>query len=135
MTKNQKLNLVSLISRMSEAGFTFAEVMTLRRCEMTLGRWGERECGDGTDWALERDETTDKPFNVYHGEGKPRRYAIADKEKGALKRASAIAKLHGCEIFHQTDPRGCCLYITRKGDIPDGADVTSCYNNGIAMCI
>lgn len=31
-----------------------------------------------------------RPYNVYHGEGKARRYPIADREAGALKRLTVI---------------------------------------------
>ena len=139
MNKNQKLNYVRLLETLNKLGLDMAEVDTLIKCERTLGRWSELECGDGNDyasWAIERDETTDKPFMVTHPhKGDVRRVAVADREKGALKRAAAIATAHGLTIYHQTDPRGCSLYIIRPGDIPEGSDVTGSYSNGIAVCI
>jgi len=48
-----------LFSRLAILGFSVAESVTLRRCEMTLKRWAERECGDGSDWAIERAEPVD----------------------------------------------------------------------------
>ena len=93
-------------------------IIALRRCEMTLHRWGELECGDGNDyasWAIERDETTGEPFLVtYPHDGKERRRAIPDREKGALKRVATICKRAGLHFYHQTDPRGVQLYVGTK---------------------
>ena len=119
-----------LYSRLQERGFTYSEAAALRRIEMTLARWAERECGDGSDWAIERDEQTDKPYNVYHGNGPSRRYPIADREKGALKRARAICAARNARayvdgqcvnpiaVYHQGDCRGCMLYVVRMSDYP-----------------
>lgn len=151
-----------MIARLRELGFTYDEAQSLRRIEMTLQRWAERECGDGSDWAIERDDKIDKPFNVYHGEGKARRYAIADKEKGALKRLAAIVGVrngrvnppihvpdakHGAVIqsnpatagnalisYHQSDPRGCMVYLVKASDISDGSPIDSVYTRGVAVC-
>lgn len=103
------------------------EVDALLRCERRLRRWAERECGDGSSWAIERDDATGKPYNVYHGPGNGRRYPIADLEAGALRRATAIAERHGLTAYHQTDPRGCMLYLVRPGD--------TCYTRGIVVCV
>ena len=35
--------------------------------------------------------------------------------------------------YHQTDPRGCAVYIVRKADIPDGADIGSRYTRGVTV--
>lgn len=48
---------------------TIAHANTLRRAEMALARWAEAECGDGSNWHIERDEITGKPYSHYHGEG------------------------------------------------------------------
>ena len=139
-----------LFARLGQMGFTYDEAAQLRRIEMTLTRWRERECGDGSDWAIERDETTGKPFNVYHGEGRPRRYAIADREAGALKRAKAIvdarnARNEGSEfmaanaqdhvfLYDQQDCRGAAIYLVKRSDIPPGSTVEGSYPHGLAVC-
>ena len=135
-----------LFARLQALGFTYGEAVALRRIEMTLQRWGERECGDGSDWAIERDETTGKPYNVYHGEGKSRRYPVADREAGAIKRLNAIiaarnarvALVPDCDEFltgyHQGDCRGCMLYLVRTADVPCGSSIDSHYNRGLAVC-
>ena len=126
---------LELIERLENLGFSFDEIQKLRRIEMTLQRWGEKECGDGSDWAIERDETTQKPFMVYHGEGKSRRYPTPDKETGALKRLGKIMQNHsGLLAYHQGDCRGCNLYILRKEDIREGESVDSIYSRGFSVC-
>lgn len=121
---------------MQRAGFSCSEADTLRRCELTIHRWNERECGDGSDWAIERDEATGKPFNVYHGAGPARQYAIADRETGALKRAQAIVRAHrGWLLYNQGDCRGCSLWIVRKSDVPTGEDIGAYYTRGIGCCV
>lgn len=145
MKKETKIErMTRYLNRMSEMGFSYEEAQSLRRIEMTLQRWAERECGDGSNWAIERDETTGKPFNVYHGPlsasrpeiGKQRRYAIADREAGALKRVERIMARHPDYVaYHQTDCRGCMLYIVAKADLKDGAKLEQVYTRGVAVCI
>ncbi len=112
-------------------GIAFDDVNDLRRAQITLHRWAEQECGDGNDyasWAIERDEQTDIPyFCRYPHTGKMTRTRIADREKGALRRVAAICTRLGLHYFHQTDPRGCALYVSTE----PLTDVN--YNRGVAM--
>ena len=129
---------VEVIRRLQDAGISYEHANALRRISMTLQRWGELECGDGNDyasWAIERDEQTVKPYMVrYPHDGKPHRTPVADREKGALKRLQAIMTHYPAYVaYHQTDPRGCAVYLVRKDDIPEGTKVDSCYNRGIAV--
>lgn len=113
----------ALFARLQALGFTYEESVALRRIEMTLKRWAERECGDGSDWIIERDEETGKPYNVYHGRGTSRRYPIADREAGALRRLKAIVEARNARAYvngqcinpvaayHQGDCRGCMVYV------------------------
>jgi hypothetical protein len=139
-----------LFSRLEKMGFTYEEAAQLRRIEMTLHRWSEQECGDGNDfasWSIERDEKTNKPFRcVYPHNGPSRRYPIADREGGALKRAQAIIKARNgrlalgedCDefitVYQQGDCRGCSLYLMRTADVPCGGNVESYYTRGFAVC-
>lgn len=113
-TKNE-----ALIGRAARSGvsLTWNAASTLRRAAITLSRWAENECGNSDDyksWSIERDEVTEKPFMVIHphNDSKSRRYAIADRETGALKRAAAVCKESGLFFYHQTDPRGVSLYVS-----------------------
>lgn len=135
-----------LYQRLQALGFNYEEAVALRRIEMTLQRWAEQECGDEHGRAIERDETTGKPFMTYDtgSNGERGRYAIADREAGALKRLKAIvdarndrAKLNAKQgdviPYHQTDPRGCALYLVKHSDLK-GQPIDQVYTRGIAVC-
>ena len=97
----------------------FDDANTLRRAQLTLHRWAELECGDGnayTSWAIERDEETGVPFLVYHRftQPHPERVRIADREAGALRRVKDVCVRNGLHYYHQTDPRGCALYVAAE---------------------
>lgn len=145
----------ALFQRLQALGFTHEEAVALRRIEMTLQRWGEAECGDSNDFrsvAIERDETTGKPYRVvsYHNENKTRRYPIADREAGALKRLKSIVDARNARKFpnglpdadchpdfvfpyHQSDPRGCAVYLVKSSDLK-GQSIDSIYSRGLAVC-
>lgn len=148
-----------LYSRLQNLGFTYEEAVSLRRIEMTLQRWGEAECGDSNDYcstSIERDETTGKPYRVvmYHDQkpSEATRYPVADREAGALRRMNAIIAARNSREwtrsgdasfkntllgFHQTDCRGCMVYILRKSDIMDGhkpLPIDQYYTRSLAVC-
>lgn len=114
---------------------TIAHAHTLRRAEMTLHRWAELECGDSNDfqsWAIERDEKTDKPFMVrnVHSTGRVYRAATPDREAGAIKRVEQVCKELGLFYYHQTDPRGCALYVSNE-PLTD----SNYSSRGVACCV
>lgn len=92
------------------------DVSTLRRAAITLDAWATRCCGSSDGRAIERDEVTGKPFATWDmgQSGKRGRAAIADREAGALRRVEAICKAHGLYYYHQSDPRGAPLYVSRE---------------------
>lgn len=91
--------------------FDFMETAyTLRRAEMVLHRWAEEEC-NGTI-QREGDQGDGKPFRNY-GIGS-RSHQIPDREAGALRRVAKVCKDAGLHYYHQTDPRGCALYVSTK---------------------
>jgi len=142
------------LRRLENAGIKWDDAEQLRRIAMTLHRWHELECGDGNEygsWSIVRGYETNKgrgfmhdddgaPFlehhHYRHGAGKDyvTHTLVADREKCARKRLGAImARYPGFTAYVQGDPRGASLYILRPGDVPEGADVSSCYNRGIAV--
>lgn len=148
-----------LFARLQSLGFTYEEAAALRRIEMTLQRWGERECGDGSDWGLERDEKTGKPRMVYHGAtygNKPHSYPVADRKAGALRRlrkivadrntrnwvgfAGPISESPGFIFaYHQGDCRGCNLYLVTREQLTDRQTgellpIDQYYTRGLAVC-
>lgn len=145
---------VSLIQRIVALGFTTEEAWQLRRIEMTLHRWAELECGTDAGH-IERDETTGRPrfYNArarYVQANDPRAWTIIpDREAGALKRLARIVTVRNerepnalhlgwpdtrITAYHQTDPRGCALYLLRASDIRPGESTDSVYTRGLAVC-
>lgn len=118
---------------MEELGFKWAEIETLRRAQLTLRSWAEKECGSDSG-CIERDEKTGKPYWYNAMSGK--RYPAKDMEKGALARVAAVMANHPTLIsYHQTDPRGCALYILPKVWQQDGQDLDAIYNRGFGVCL
>lgn len=116
-----------LLERLERRGInaSFDQANTLRRAELTLQRWTENECGGDTgnaSYAIERDEATDKPYMCYYPHnnagsmfyGKDRKVLIPDLEKGAIKRIQAVCNDLNIHFYHQTDPRGCALYVSKE---------------------
>lgn len=110
----------------------FEAANTLRRAQLTLHRWSELECGNGNDyssWSIERDEVTGKPyFCRYPNTGKMTRSPVADRETGALQRIAETCQRIGAHYHHQTDPRGCALYVSAE----PMTDYD--YSRGVACC-
>lgn len=74
------------------------------------------------------EEREGRPLMVrYPHQGKSSRSPIPDRERGALKRVAALCSEYGLSYYHQTDPRGCALYISAE-------PITDCdYTNGVAV--
>lgn len=142
-TKAQRV--ARFFNSMERLGFDYETANKLRLIEKTLQRWSELECGDGNDyasWAIERNEETNKPFmvrHVYPRNGSEYRLIttpVADRETGALKRLAKIMESFPDFVYyHQTDPRGCALYIIPKDKLTDGAPIDSVYTRGFGVCI
>lgn len=88
---------------------TNEEANFLRRAEITLHRWYEKECGTERG-CIERDEETGTPYLCSVQQGR-RQHRIRDTETGALKRVEAFCQKKGWYFYAQSDPRGCALYV------------------------
>jgi len=110
-------NLMAQLGR-RDIFLSFDDANTLRRAQITLRRWAEQECGDANEyasWGIERDESTGHPYMCrYANNGKNNRWRIPDREAGALRRVADVCKRNGLHFYHQTDPRGCALYVDRE---------------------
>lgn len=99
---NQKLDNASLVIHV------YRQLLPVSR---QLRLIGERQCNGyaNTDWG--------------------RRQEARDERKKAnlLNKAISLADAIGLQIFHQTDPRGCALYL-----VTNEMDYTN-YSNGIAI--
>lgn len=117
--------LAGRLSRRTGRLVTLSDARTLRRAELTLHRWAEEEC-NGT---IQRDEVTGTPY-WYRHDGT--RGGIApDREAGALRRVRDVCERLGLTYYHQTDPRGCALYVAT----PDAGMTDSNYSGvGVACC-
>jgi len=143
MKQTKKQQTSRFFNLMSENGFTYNETTALLKAERALRKWGELECGTGDgnrSVHVFRDEETGKPFYRVEyrvgNEWKERVQPKRDTEKAALAKVDAImAGKTGFRAYHQTDPRGCALYIIRPGDIEAGENVHALYNRGIALCV
>ena len=117
--------------QLDRLGVNWYDAQALRRIALTLHRWHELECGV-ENGCVERDEETGKTYWMNAHTGK--RYPIADRETGALKRLEKLMKQYPNLVSYvQTDPRGCAVYVLTTEQLGD-ADIHSVYNRGIAVC-
>lgn len=79
MSKLQN-KIADMCAQLAKLGINQEDALKLRRIEMTLHRWHERECGDGYG-CIERDEAAGKPY--WLNSRTMRRYRIPDLEAGA----------------------------------------------------
>jgi hypothetical protein len=142
MKQTKKQQTARFFDLMSENGFTYDEAKSLLKCERALRKWGELECGTGDrnrSVHVFRDESGKPFYRVQFYAGGQWRESVQpkrDTEKAALAKVEAImAGKTGFRAHHQTDPRGCALYIIRPGDIEAGGNVRALYNRGIALCV
>jgi len=115
--------------RLAKLGFSDDEAAQLVRASATLHTWAEHECNG----AIQRDELTNVPYWYNTNTGR-KIGRTSDRETGALKRAKRIANEHGLEIYHQGDPRGCCLWLYDRAKLAnmntlrDTVTIDSCYS-------
>ena len=138
----------ALAACLGRYGVTVSEddARTLRRAEITLRRWGERQCGNTYDRgnyvvsvAIERDENTGHPYEARHihtrgrpvGAERPILRRIPDLERGALARVAEVCNRLGLVFYHQTDPRGASLYVGTADRLPGPIDQ---YYNRLTCC-
>lgn len=130
MNRKESIRQFEQQSRLEGMGVSSEHAEALRRISMTLSRWAERECNG----EVEVDEDG-KAYgtNAAYSTGTIRRWRLPNREAGALRRlATIMAYYPGLWAYHQTDPRGCALYIGFRADLR-GADVSTCYHNGLAV--
>ena len=134
MRKSKYQQIRNFYDRLSRLGISQDDADALRRIEMTLSRWSERECNG----EIERDEETGKTYSVsmayVNGTGDYRRWPCPDRETGATKRLEAIMVKYP-DLWHyiQTDPRGCALYVGKRSDMTL-SELPSRYSQGFAVC-
>lgn len=115
------------LSQRTDRLVTPSQANILRRAERTLSRWGELLCGDGRHY-VSRDEKTGKCRMHWYGGGPRESWPVADRETGALRRVAELCGQLGLHFFHQTDPRGCMLYVAAE------PLTEQTYHRGVACC-
>ena len=135
MNRREAMRQTEQIRRLEAVGFTQNEAETLRRISMTLSRWAERECNGEVEV-----EDDGKAFHTHDyvsctGKWKTVRYAIPNREAGAIRRLGKMMQAHpGWDFYHQGDPRGAALYLYRPEDLKPGQGVDSVYSS-IGICV
>ena len=117
----------------------------LRRAEMALHSWAEKECNG----EIQREDESGRPRLYYrsrYGVFTERGGFIVDSEAHYLKEAKRHAKAAGLKIYHQGDCRGCSLYLYKQSDLDQalardeiyrrkGMGISALYNSiGTAVC-
>ena len=107
--------------------FTTAEWASLKRLAKIIHKWNEDECNGAIKWHGDNEETPKRHFQDRYGSFTITGPTIQDKEKQSLESARKIAAKHGLSVFHQSDPRGCALYVYSAADL-DGRKIDECYS-------
>lgn len=125
--KEKDRALFEALARILEPGSAFrgldlTTAHTLRLAQLTLHRWAEEMC-NGT---IQRREKLDND-GLWYADGEPYRWTsgdhirgprelgrVPDRERGALARVEKVCREAGLHWYHQTDPRGCALYVAAE---------------------
>lgn len=107
--------------------FTTAEWASLKRLARIIHKWNEDECNGAIQWHGDNEETPKRYFQDHHGSFTITGPTIQDKKKQSLESARKIAAKHGLSVFHQSDPRGCALYVYSAADLK-GRKIDECYS-------
>jgi len=115
MNANQATELLQARAYRRGITLTFAQASILRRAEMTLHRWHERECNGEVQRG---DDGIARGYRMrasYIDPHDPRYwYTVRDMEAGARRRIAAVCAEAGLHAYVQSDPRGAALYVSDK---------------------
>ena len=130
MNTQEMLNFARICLRLSRHGMFPEDVFKLIQCSRQMNRWGTAHCnGD-----VQTDEDTGKIYRYWGvGDKPPQLVSIPDRGKAILARASKIARAHHLYVYHQSDPRGCSLYLLRRKDMKNKDNIQ--YTNGVALYV
>jgi hypothetical protein len=93
---------------------SFEDAKALLRAALVLQRWYEAECGDSAG-VIFRDESG-KPFRESYSGA---RFAVRDRETGAIKQLDAICRRYDLAYKLSRDPRGHAVYLVPSGCDPN----------------
>lgn len=126
-----KLETIGTIARLTNLGFCPREIQLLARYSRAMSSLDTRSCnGDGWTgrgiWNDDDEARYEKKINSI-------------RHKAQLLCIDAAARGHDVDAgaitaYHQSDPRGCALWIVTDIDL-DGSDIRSAYTNGVAVVL
>lgn len=106
--------------------FSAADWATLKQCQRTLRKWSEDECNGIIQY--DDDGVTPRRYcNDRCGSPTVPGSIVIDRSESAMERARKIAAKHGLSVYHQSDPRGCALYVYNVHDLK-GRKIDECYS-------
>ena len=118
----------SLQARFDKRGIflDLSDAEILRKAQMTLRTWSEALCNG----EIYREVASGFSYRVIqYGMGQTAKFRVPDREAGAIRRVRDVCTRLGLHFYHQTDPRGCALYVSRE------ALSETDYSNGIACSV
>ena len=132
MTKREAERWANVVRVLTGEGYGISrdDIEALRRIEMTLHRWSERECNG----EVETDDAG-RAWRCSHVAANDHRYRIPNREAGALRRLWGILDRYPrLSYYHQGDPRGCALYIYNVDAMGDRDQESNYSSVGVAIC-
>lgn len=111
------------------APFTTAEWASLKRLAKVIHKWNEDECNGAIRWEGDNEEIPRRYYLDNYGTYTKAGPIMRNKEQQSLESAWKIAESHGYSVYHQTDPRGCSLYLYHACDIPKGGKIDELYSS------
>lgn len=143
MNDTKTIRTARMFDQLSRLGIRYNDADTLRRIQLQLHTWDERQCGADNGCVVVEDDG--KAYWQPSNGGKP--YRIPNRGAGAERRLAAIiGKYPDLAAYHQSDCRGCALYVYQLEALKQYADrfphtqprytIDACYSSiGVAVCI
>ena len=102
----------------NKLGLTAYRWNQLRRAEIALHAWAEKECNGQIQFDEEKGKHVLYCVNEYGDFTIPACW-INDSKAHYLKEATRHAKAAGLRVYHQGDCRGCSLYLYKQLDLDE----------------
>lgn len=137
MSRKETIERAAALGRL---GFSPDETGELMRIQRALHRIAERQCNEDTS-CLKCKGYGHTEAGAIRTECKPcggSGDTLGKREASLLRKASVLAEIHGFEVYHQTDPRGCALYVWSPARLAeynkgngqrDPITIDACYNS------
>lgn len=125
MNGTTKAQVSTMNKRLREFGLSEKDIRVIRGISRGLTYWDEALCGT-EDYTIEQKEDGTFWKTVYKTGW---HFPVEDYSMRAVKRLDKLfAKHPDLTWYHQTDSRGCALYVLKKADI-EGKDIDQVYSS------